>query len=217
MSKADVRNLENAQALADANQQIADAFEAQTERRDDVLNRETRGAVRQMGLGALPGETSANAARFVTLYHAFDDRTLRVPMYMAPQRITERFPSDTEVPEEWHRKQVWYLQDMRPEDAAYAFQCRLSRNQADPAIVAEMSKAGLAATCRKRLRHGGFGTQFEADEHFRVKHPRRWQSYQRFLGVDTAKTNGATMQELVQAVVKMVEIQSTSRMPAAAD
>lgn len=213
-TKQELKAMEQAESLANANQQFAEEFSGAAQR-EDVLTPEVKGEIRGLGIGATPGRVTNNANRFVTLYHAYDGRSVPVPTYMGPQRLTERFPAgDTTVPDEFRGKQVWFLRPQKTTSEAYDFQCRLSPNAAED-VREEVRRAGLAATCRKRLAHGGFSTQFEADEHFRVKHPRRWAAYQRFLGIDTQKTAASNMETLVQAMTEMARASAASA-PAAA-
>jgi hypothetical protein len=201
------KQLEKAQNLAEASQALA------TKYGNDVVNNETKGELNKMGFGAGAQKSTNRADEMVPLYHAYDGRTARVPFYQASQRLTVRFSSDNDVPEEWQNEQVWYLDPPEGSEAdadAERFPCRLSREQTDPEINAQMKKAGLAQTCRKRLRGGGFTTMFEADEHFRVKHPRRWASYQRFLGVDATRTAAENQTALMAQIVKLVEKTTTT-------
>jgi len=211
-NKADAAMLK-AQALADANQAFAAGLVMQE--RDDVHNAETRAEVRSLGLGSMPVKASNDASKFITLYHAYEGRSVPVPRYMGPQRITERFPyGDSTVPDEFWGKQVWHMTpQVTPESGDYQFQCRLSVN-APADVREEMTRAGLAATCRKKMKFGGFSTQFEADEHFRIKHPRRWQSYQRFIGVDTQKSAQSNMESLVSSIRDLVTAQAEPKTPA---
>ena len=201
------------QYMADANQAFADGLGVQE--RDDVHNAETRAEVRSLGLGSAPVKASNDAAKFVTLYHAYEGRSVPIPRYMGPQRITERFPyGDSTVPDEFWGRQVWHMTpQVTPEPGDYPFQCRLSVN-APVDVREEMTRAGLAATCRKKMKFGGFSTQFEADEHFRIKHPRRWQSYQRFIGVDTQKSAQSNMESLVSSIRDLVTAQAEPKTPA---
>ena len=73
----------------------------------------------------------------------------------------------------------------------------------DDEIKAEMKAAGLQQTCRKKLKNDGYDTQFAADEHFRVKHPRRWAAYQRFVTQNAQRQTTASMASAVQAMSDM--------------
>ena len=169
--------------------------------RDDVLNPETSAGIRGLGgLDASPTKASNDADKMVLLYHAYDGRAVRVPMYQAEDRIGRRFERTDEVPEEFWGQQVWRIRAPRTETEQFDFQCRLSP-KASAEIKAEMTAAGLRDDCRKKLKHGGFETQFEADEHFRVKHPRRWKSYRTWMTDNAARSSANQMTAAIQALV----------------
>ncbi len=175
--------------------------------RDDVLDSDTRGAVKGMGFGSARAKTTNEADRLIPLYHAYDGRVRNVPKYMAPRLRTTMFPRDNnEVPEEYWGKPVWSIDDEYPaeDENVYDFYCRLSKFAPD-GIKAEISAAGLSANCRKRLAHGGFPTQFEADEHFRKKHPRRWAAYQRYIGTSTQSKGTDAIVAAVEAMQALAQ------------
>ena len=193
------KRLEALQAEADALTQVE---ELKAVSREDVLTSDVKSQLSREGLSAAPTAVTNDANRFPVLYHAYDGRSLRLPMYQAEDRLKRRFPSTDEIPPEFHGKQVWHIRAPKTEPGSYEFQCRLNPN-ADPAIKAEMKAAGLQSSCRKKLKNGGFPTQFEADEHFRVKHPRRWASYQRYVTQNTQRTAADSMASAVQAMLAL--------------
>lgn len=177
--------------------------------RDDVLDGDTVAALKSAlpGIGTESTRATNGADIMVKLYHRYDGREIEVPSYQAPRYATNRFPRDETIPREHWNKTVWGLTPdfSEREQQTYEFQCRLSRNQQDEKIKDEMRRAGLAMTCRKRLKDGGYATQFEADEHFRVKHPRRWRSYQLFMGRDVTAHGADAMTAAVQAMQAVAE------------
>lgn len=197
-SRLETNTLAKAQAEADANRQLK---KIQASIREDVLDGDTKQAVKRLGLESERTASTNDANKFITLYHAYDGRELPIPMYQVAKRLQEVFPRTAEYPEEFWDEQVWlgYPPD-RVDETPREAQCRLSPN-ADEATKAEMKAAGLAPTCRKKVRGGGFATQFEADEHFRVKHPRRWKSYERFQTLNESRKQGARMDALMTALV----------------
>jgi hypothetical protein len=173
--------------------------------RDDVMDADTIGALKNLlPVGTQRVRASNGADLMVTLYHKYDGRVIEVPSYQAPRYATTRFPSEEPVPREYWRQVVWGLEPSfsEHEDVPGVFQCRVSVKSSD-ANKAEMKAAGLNLTCRKSVKGGGFQTQFEADEHFRVKHPRRWASYQRFVGRDVQTRGSDAMVQAVQAMQQM--------------
>ena len=179
--------------------------------RDDVVTGETIAGLKAAGpFGATPTKSNNDADKFVTLYHLYDGRELRLPMYQAEDRLKRRFLPTSETPEEYHGLQVWHIRSVGIERPVNEFQCRLSRNSPED-MLADMKKAGLVPTCRKRTKDGGFATQFEADEHFRIKHPRRWQAYQRWLNQNSSKTQAESMNSAVQALLTMAQASQTSK------
>lgn len=192
-----------------------DALQAETEAltqldelriavREDVANTETAGALKALvpGMGVAPTKSNNDADKFPTLYHAYDGRAIPMPMYQVEDRLKRRFPFSDEVPEEFHGKQVWLIRPPQSSTEPNLFQCRLSA-KADAKILDEMRAAGLQPTCRKRTKNGGFATQFEADEHFRTKHPRRWAAYQRHLNTNSQKQASKAMQDAVAAMTAL--------------
>lgn len=164
------------------------------------IDDEEQAGIRKIkGLGATSTRASKDAEMMVTIYHAYDGRAKEVPKYQVPRLCTRLFDPSDEVPEEYWNKPVWsYDEDFPAEDTAdYDYQCRLSPKSE---FAVEMKAAGLAAVCRKRLVHGGFATQFEADEHFRKKHARRWAAYQRFLTKNSADQGTNAIVAAVQAM-----------------
>ncbi len=203
-SRQEIAQLEQASAEADAAQQI-EALNGI--RRDDVLNSETRAAVQGLGFGSAAVKSTNDADRYITLYHRYDGRERAVPKYMAARYVIQRFTSgDREIPDEHWGKQVWMLNpdsdqivhDASPRD----FVCRMSP-LSQGAVKDEIIRAGLSRNCRKQVKGGGYQNQFDADEHFRKKHPRRWAAYQRFLGTDTANRGTDALVNAVQAMREM--------------
>lgn len=197
------KTVQRLQAEAEADAQVS---ELQAQPRVTRLEGEDLGTLRDAGLGASPVKATTNGAdNFVTLYHAYDGRVWSGPMYMlgGPNgRLTLRFPTnDNSIPRQHRGKQVW-LTDPPPADEQYRpFLCLLSPDQPDD-VKAEMRAAGFRSDCSKP---NGFFTKFEADEHFRKKHPRRWEAYQRHLtrAQQTESTDRIT--ELARAILGVKE------------
>ena len=187
------------QAEAEADAQVADL---RAQPRVTRVDSEDLGALRDAGLGASPVKATTNGAdNFVTLYHAYDGRVWSGPMYMlgGPNgRLTLRFPTnDNTIPKQYRGKQVW-LPDPPPAEEQYRpFLCKLSPEQPDD-VKADMRAAGFRSDCSKP---NGFFTQFEADEHFRKKHPRRWEAYQRHMNAQRQTQSSDRITELVQAIL----------------
>ena len=193
MARRNVRNMqEDAEALDD----LADGMEVLTQ--DDIVTGDVKTQVRDMGMGAAPIKVTNNADQMVALYHVMDGRVVRVPMYMVPKMLTHRFPSETDIPASFHRKRVWSVRrDDAPPEVVRPFLCPLSKWQNDEQ-KALMTKAGLPSNCMKR---GTFATQFEADEHFRMKHRRRWAAYQRYLDEARSRESQDNMTRLIEAML----------------
>lgn len=189
------RKLEEAQAMTDAEAQFD---QIKVQRRDDVLNAETKGQIRGLGgMDAGPVESSPDADQYVTLYHAYDSRAVEVPLYMVTKRLALRFPDNNDVDPKYKNKQVWHLQPQPNTLADRPFKCRLSVD-CTPEQREEMVAAGIAPMCRKP---GGFWTQFDADEHFRVKHKTRWAAYQRHLTERRENRQADSMKDVIDALV----------------
>lgn len=187
--------LKDLQAKADAARQVE---ELRVQTRNDVVNGETAAAIRGIDGFDVSGQRSTNDAdKMVALHHAYDGRTIRIPMYQVEDRLLRRFERSDEIPNEYWGEQVWLLSPGEDTHEDNEFQCRLSPNASD-GIKAEMKAAGLNANCRKRLKYNGFATQFEADEHFRVKHPRRWRSYQTFMSQNAARSSGDQLAKAIE-------------------
>ena len=182
----------------------ADSIRAQI--REDVLTPETLQAIKGAvpGVGASPTKSNNDADVFAVLFHAYDGRRLQLPLYQAENRLGQRFEYTDEVPAEYHGKQVWHLKQSESDREPNEFQCRLSK-LAPAEHLEEMKKAGLNPTCRKRTKNGGFATQFEADEHFRVKHPRRWAAYQRYNSTAASKSSATSLEAAVKAMLALAQ------------
>ena len=192
------RKAASAQAKAEAKAVVA---QIQATVRDDVLNAETRSAVTQMGLGASPTKASNDADKYVPLYHAYDGRVVSIPMYMVEKRLTDRFEEDDlTVDPEFRGEQVWFH---TPQEVAFvdrSFFCRLSADGTEE-MKAEMKTAGLAAVCRKPAK---FSTQFEADEHFRIKHRRRWEAWQRYVTGNQSTQSANSVSDVIKALAREI-------------
>lgn len=207
------KRLQDLQNRANAAAQVE---KLRVETRDDVLNAETASAIKGLGrvIGtdvSTSGTRSTNDAdKMVPMYHAYDGRTIRVPMYQVEDRLMRTFDRTDEIPQEYWGKQVWVLdgEERTAEPENGEFQCRLSPKASDE-TKAEMKAAGLNANCRKRLKYDGFATQFEADEHFRVKHPRRWRSYQTWMSQNASRSGS---DQMAQAITTLAAI-ATSMAP----
>ena len=187
------------QAEAEAEAQLAD-IKAQP--RVTRVDSEDLGALRDAGLGASPVKATTNGAdQFVTLYHAYDGRQWSGPMYMVGNRLSLRFPNENDIPAKHRGKQVWLPTPPPREEQVRPFLCKLSAEQTDE-VKADMREAGFRSDCPKP---GGFFTVFEADEHFRKKHPRRWEAYQRHLEAQQRTQSSDRISELVRAVLGVKE------------
>ena len=195
--------LDALQAEAEA---LAQVEEIRVAVREDIATSDTATAVKALvpGAGISPTKSNNDADKFPTLYHAYDGRAVQMPMYQVEDRLKRRFPDSDEVPEEYRGKQVWLIRPPKTETVVYEFQCRLSP-KADPEVLAEIRAAGLQPTCRKKLKNSGFPTQFEADEHFRKKHPRRWAAYQRYLSTAASKDSADSLKAAVAAMLSLAE------------
>lgn len=168
-------------------------------RGDTVLDNATSGALRSEGFGAEKVESTNGADIIVTLYHAYDGREVRKPLYQVEHALKQRFPRNSdECPREYWNKQVWHIRSQGSEITG-TYQCKLSPRGPEE-TQAEMRAAGLAPNCRKVVKGGGFQTEFEADEHFRRKHPRRWQAYQRYLDRASQRRTADMMAAMAQSV-----------------
>ena len=185
------------QAKSEAAEQMA---EIKSQVRNDVVTGETAGEIGAIGMGVSPVQATNGADVYITLYHAYDGREVSLPSYMVEQRLTLRFPrNDSAIPPEYRGKQVWLAKRVKAMDDPKPFMCRLHVDQTEE-IKAEMLKAGFTPTCRKGP---GFRTQFEADEHFRIKHPRRWTAYERAMTVARESRSSDQLSTLVEAFLKV--------------
>lgn len=197
-AEALARRVAEAQAKADAKAAVA---ELKTTLRDDVLTSETKGAVANMGLGSTPVKATNDADMWVPLYHAYDGRAVPVPMYMVEKRLTDRFSYDPAIPSEFHGGQVWFHYPQPNAVGDKPYQCRISIYGTEEMKEA-MKAAGLMPVCRKPAT---FATQFEADEHFRIKHRRRWEAWQRYLA--EAKGQDSGINQLVELLAQRLSPQ----------
>lgn len=196
------------QDKADAVAQV-ETLRAALATRDDVVNSETKNALGSLGFAAEPVAVNNGANTLIPLYHAFDGRTIHIPFYQVEKALTRRFTKQDDVAAEYVGKQVWVLspeQVDRPETGS--FQCRLSP-AAPEDIKAEITAAGLTSSCRKKLKYGGFRTQFEADEHFRKRHGRRWTAYQDWRQRNALAASGNQMAAAIEVLTKILEQQKT--------
>lgn len=193
--------LEGFQAKAEAQMNVNElAANIKAHLRGDVLTPETAGGLKAIGMGAEKIESTNGADIIVTLFHAYDGREIRLPLYQVEHRIGQRFPrGDRDIPQEYWGGQVWFIRSTGVTPEAGDFLCKLSINGTDEQKD-EMRAAGLRADCRKVVKSGGFATEFEADEHFRKKHPRRWQAWQRYI---TVREQRRTAEMMSQAVAGM--------------
>ena len=163
---------EKAKASAEAQSQITALV------RDDVLTPEVRAGIQELGAGVEAVKATNGADNIITLYHAYDGRAVPMPSYMLKNRLEVRFPYSDDYPADFRGEQIWFLTPQPSESAARPFACPLS-SSANEEQRAEMESFGLTGgvnmKCSKRQ---GFQTQFEAQEHFRKRHPRRYQAYQ---------------------------------------
>ena len=196
--------------------EVLDAYEAQADAETDLneLSKSIKARVAgdivvdqgvKSGLGSLGMKgtetTATNGAEvIVTLFHAYDGREVSIPLYQVKNRIAQRFPRNTdEVPREFWGQRVWWTREQEREAPLRRFHCRLAPNQT-PEMKAEMLAAGLRGDCRKDEKAGGWPTQFEADEHFRMKHPRRWRSYQDYRTRAASASSADMLKDVVTAL-----------------
>lgn len=188
------RMMEDAEAL----DELEDGLEVQT--KDDVVTGEERTQARDLGLGVAPVKATNEADKMVALHHIMDGRIVRVPKYMVPKMLAFRFPVDNDIPSEFHRKRVWSTRNVDAPQIDRPFRCALSVYATDEQ-KAEMAEAGMRSLCRKA---GSFATQFEANEHFRIKHRRSWAAYQLHLTQKQARDAAASTQELLRTLAAAI-------------
>ena len=177
-----------------------------------VVDQTVKSGLRGLGMKGTETTVTNGADVIVTLFHAFDGREVQIPLYQVENRIIQRFPRTDEVPREFWGKRVWWTREQEHDVAERPFHCRLAPRQS-PEMKAEMRAAGLAGNCRKDEKVGGWPTQFEADEHFRMKHPRRWRSYQDYRGRSASSSSAELLTQAVAALVA----QSVAANPPAAE
>lgn len=193
--------IKDLEARADAQGEL-DAMNQQT--KDDVLTGDTRSAIGSMGLNTSAIEVTNDANKWIPLYHAYDGRVTRVPLYMLNQMnslLAARFTHDSDIPPEYRGQRVWYSDPAnvsKPE--ASTILCPISADQPDE-VKALVREAGLIADCRKP---GRFRTQFEADYHFQRKHPRRWAAYQRYLEAQRQTASSDQIAKVLEALMASV-------------
>lgn len=189
--------MEQKAAQADAKSEAAALTAAiKAQYQDDVLNVETKAEVKALNLGMNPVKATNNANLMVPLYHAFDGRTVPVPMYQVAKRFTVRFTAGDDCPAEYVGQRVWYPNPQRVSTGVRAFKCPLQvGGETRPDILA----AGLQPSCRHKA---GFFTEFDAEEHFRKRHPKRWAAHQRFITQNTTKESN---DKLSQAIALMAQ------------
>lgn len=193
------------QAKAEAAEQMA---EIKAVLRETRIEGDDQSALREAGLGASAVKATNGADRYITLYHAYDGREIPLPSYMVQDRLTRRFDHDSSTPPEYRGKQVWLLRKPAGHDDPKPFMCRLHVDQAEE-VKAEMLEAGFQPNCHQI---SGYRTQFEADEHFRKRHPRRWTAYERHLNgarqaAAITAASGANS-ELAEVFARFLEAQS---------
>lgn len=193
------------QAQAEAQDQLRSLKAAV---RDDVLNSETKSGLGSIGMGANPQQATNDADIWVPLFHAYDGRAVRVPLYMLDQKnsyLAQRFPYSTDIPPEHRGKQVWFLPMNKPEyiDEEKPFMCPFSAAQPEE-WKAQMAEYGFRCDCRKGYdketnEFTGFATAFEADYHAQRKHSRRWPAYQQALDRERSDRSNNQVAELIKA------------------
>ena len=147
-----------AQARAEAR---AEMQELDATTRDDVLSPETKSAVAGLGMGASPMQATNDADKWVRLYHAFDGRSIPIPMYMVERKLMDRFETGNDCAPEYVGTQVWFASPQPASEKEKPYHCRLSVSGNED-MKAEMLKAGAGvgaevANASVALQQAGLG------------------------------------------------------------
>ena len=171
------------------------------------------------GLNVSKMSSSTNDAfRMATVYHAYDGRAIKVPVYMVDPSegdslLKRVFTSaDKDAPPEYIGKRVWYLKEqptIRPEGTV---RCLFSYYN-DDAEKAKMLTEGFESNCRNKTK---FPTRFEMDNHMRLRHPRRYNARTKFELEKSAEKQAASAENNTEALMLLISelLKSQAKAPA---
>lgn len=105
------------------------------------------------------------------IHHAYDGRTVPIPEYMAKVRLSERFPREDWIPNQFHGKRVWFLEP-QPEQPRQHLLCYLHEDQT-PEIKAEVANAGYTPG---RCKYNQGPSTALVEKHMSLKHKDEWKA-----------------------------------------
>lgn len=189
---------------------IAVALEAEAETLA-VLKREGLGTTKLTSL-------ETDVFRMATIYHAYDGRSIKVPVYMVDpsegdsllKRVFTK--DDKDAPPEYVGKRVWYLQEQPNLRPVGTILCPFSYFNDAPA-KAKMLVDGFESNCRNKTK---FLTRYEVENHVLKRHPKRHAARAKFdieknaeaQAITAANTNEALMVLIKELAAKQAPVKA---------
>ena len=151
--------------------------------------------------------TEPDVFRMATIYHAYDGRSIKVPVYMVDpsegdsllKRVFTK--DDKDAPPEYVGKRVWYLQpqpNMRPIGTML---CPFSYFN-DAETKAELLVEGFESNCRNKTK---FLTRYEVENHVLKRHPKRHAARAKFDIEKNAEKVAATAANTNEALMVLIK------------
>lgn len=147
----------------------------------------------------------------ISLYHAFDGRVWRGPLYMttgeggAMSLLKYRFDAEqvrlNQLDPKWIGKRVWYVDPQPVEGEEGRILCRFSVDLPDDRKKA-LQEQGFTALCRKDAR---FNTQAQEDFHVQKRHPRYYEYMKTKNAEDNSRRAIETQAAQTEALIALVE------------
>ena len=169
---------------------------------------ESLAILKKEGLGATKlSALDTDVFRMATIYHAYDGRAMKVPVYMVDpsegdsllKRVFTK--DDKDAPPEYLGKRVWYLQpqpNMRP---IGTLRCPFSYFN-DEDQKAAMLAEGFESNCRNKTK---FLTKYEVENHVVKRHPKRHAARTKFDLEKSAEKQATTAANTNEALMVLVK------------
>ena len=181
-----------------------------TDSKTDVsmdVDAEAVALLQREGLAVSKMTSSSNDAfRMAVVYHAYDGRSIKVPVYMVDpsegDSLLKRVftAEDKDAPPEYIGKRVWYLKEQPIIRPVGTFRCLFSFYN-DDETKAKMLSEGFESNCRNKTK---FPTRFEMDNHVRLRHPRRYTARTKFELEKSAEKQAASAENNTEALMVLI-------------
>lgn len=174
--------------------------------------------LKKEGLGTTKlTSTEPDVFRMATIYHAYDGRSIKVPVYMVDpsegdsllKRVFTK--DDKDAPPEYIGKRVWYLQEQPNLRPIGTNLCPFSYYNT-PEAKAALLEEGFESNCRNKTK---FLTKYEVENHVLKRHPKRHAARAKFDLEKNADKQAATTASTNEALMVLIrELASKQEKPA---